>query len=146
MERNQALPHGGGAPPTAPRLTNEQLRLLALCVKIGKAQALHSETDAGRIQSLLSRNDRVAAIQAMASLLVFHGLDISKKRYPLDPERFKSHREIADLTQASLADRLTVSKEQISHYENGRSGISLESLLLVLSIFGVHASELLREK
>ena len=85
----------------------------------------------------------MAAIEALESLLASHGLDSGKKRYPIDPERFKSHREIAGLTQAGLADRLTVKKEQISHYENGRSGIGIESLLLVLSIFGIHASELL---
>lgn len=144
VERKETLPNRGGFSPPATRLTNEQLGLLALCRRIAKAPVLHTETPVGLIQQLTSRNDDMAAIEAMGSLLAAQGLSSGQRRYPLDAERFKSHREIAGLTQADLAERLTVKKEQISHYETGRSGIGIESLLLVLSIFGIHSTELLK--
>lgn len=147
VELKQTLSDKAASPAVTPatRLTNEQLRLKALCSQMGKAPPVHPETEIGLIQALVSRNNHLEAIEAMGNLLAEHGLDSLRKRYDVDPERFKSYRNLTGLTQAGLAERLTVGKEQVSHYETGRSGIGIESLLLALSIFGVNASEIVRD-
>ena len=60
-------------------------------------------------------------------------------------DRLKKMREEHGLSQAALADRLHVTRQAVSKWENGTSDPSTVNLLALAKLYGVSADELLRE-
>ena len=58
-------------------------------------------------------------------------------------DRLKSLRLQADMTQAELAEKLSVTRQAVSNYEQGRSFPSLDVLAEIGRIFDVSLDELL---
>ena len=59
-------------------------------------------------------------------------------------ETIKDHRTRCKMTQEFLAEHLGVSRQAVSKWENGTSDPSTANLLALAKLFGVSASELLK--
>ena len=60
-------------------------------------------------------------------------------------EVLKDHRLRCQMTQEFVAERLGVSRQAVSKWENGTSDPSTSNLLALAKLYGVSAEELLRE-
>lgn len=60
-------------------------------------------------------------------------------------KKLKTLRELADMSQRELADRLGLSTVMISQYENGKKMPSRETLTKIATVFGTSVSDLLGE-
>ena len=60
-------------------------------------------------------------------------------------EALKEHRIRCQMTQEFVAERLGVSRQAVSKWENGTSDPSTSNLLALAKLFGVSAEELLKE-
>ena len=60
-------------------------------------------------------------------------------------EKLYELRRAAGLSQEELAERLNVSRQAVSKWENGASDPSTVNLLALAKLYGVSADELLRE-
>lgn len=60
-------------------------------------------------------------------------------------EALKEHRIRCQMTQEFVAERLGVSRQAVSKWENGTSDPSTSNLLALAKLYGVSAEELLRE-
>ena len=60
-------------------------------------------------------------------------------------ERLAARRRLAGLSQEALAEKLGVSRQAVSKWENGTSDPSTVNLLALAKLYGVSADELLRE-
>ena len=60
-------------------------------------------------------------------------------------EVLKEHRIRCQMTQEFVAERLGVSRQAVSKWENGTSAPSTSNLLALAKLYGVSAEELLRE-
>lgn len=60
-------------------------------------------------------------------------------------ETLKDHRIRCQMTQEFVAERLGVSRQAVSKWENGTSDPSTSNLLALAKLFGVSAEELLKE-
>ena len=59
-------------------------------------------------------------------------------------EALKDHRLRCQMTQEFVAERLGVSRQAVSKWENGTSDPSTSNLLALAKLYGVDAAELLR--
>ena len=59
-------------------------------------------------------------------------------------ETIKEYRTQKQMTQEFVAEQLGVSRQAVSKWENGRSDPSTSNLLALAKLFGVNASELLK--
>ena len=59
-------------------------------------------------------------------------------------ERLKEHRARLGLSQEELADRIFVSRQTISNWENDKTYPDVQSLLLLSQLFEVSIDELVR--
>lgn len=59
-------------------------------------------------------------------------------------ETIKEHRMRCSMTQEFVAEQLGVSRQAVSKWENGTSDPSTSNLLALAKLFGVSASELLK--
>lgn len=59
-------------------------------------------------------------------------------------EALKEHRLCCQMTQEFVAERLGVSRQAVSKWENGTSDPSTSNLLALAKLYGVSAEELLR--
>ena len=59
-------------------------------------------------------------------------------------ETIKDHRTQCGMTQEFVAEQLGVSRQAVSKWENGTSDPSTSNLLALAKLFGVNASELLK--
>lgn len=59
--------------------------------------------------------------------------------------KLKLCREQSGLSQASVADKLNISRQSISKWENGRSYPDIDNLILLSDLYQVSIDELLRE-
>ena len=60
-------------------------------------------------------------------------------------EALKEHRIRCNMTQELVAERLGVSRQAVSKWENGSSDPSTSNLLALAKLYGVSPEELLRE-
>ena len=60
-------------------------------------------------------------------------------------EALKDHRVRCQMTQEFVAEHLGVSRQAVSKWENGSSDPSTSNLLALAKLYGVDATELLRE-
>lgn len=60
-------------------------------------------------------------------------------------EALKEHRIRCKMTQEFVAERLGVSRQAVSKWENGTSDPSTSNLLALAKLYGVSAEELLKE-
>lgn len=60
-------------------------------------------------------------------------------------EALKEHRLRCQMTQEFVAERLGVSRQAVSKWENGTSDPSTSNLLALANLYGVDAAQLLRE-
>lgn len=60
-------------------------------------------------------------------------------------EALKEHRIRCHMTQEFVAERLGVSRQAVSKWENGSSDPSTSNLLALAKLYGVDAEELLKE-
>ena len=60
-------------------------------------------------------------------------------------EALKDHRIRCQMTQEFVAERLGVSRQAVSKWENGTSDPSTSNLLALASLYNVDATDLLRE-
>lgn len=60
-------------------------------------------------------------------------------------EALKEHRIRCRMTQEFVADRLCVSRQAVSKWENGTSDPSTANLLALAKLYGINAEELLKE-
>ena len=60
-------------------------------------------------------------------------------------EVLKDHRLRCQMTQEFVAERLGVSRQAVSKWENGTSDPSTSNLLALAQLYGVDAADLLRE-
>ncbi|MBR3973213.1 MAG: helix-turn-helix transcriptional regulator [Oscillospiraceae bacterium] len=60
-------------------------------------------------------------------------------------EALKEHRLRCQMTQEFVAERLSVSRQAVSKWENGTSDPSTSNLLALAKLYGVSAEELLKE-
>ena len=60
-------------------------------------------------------------------------------------EVLKDHRIQCQMTQEFVAERLGVSRQAVSKWENGSSDPSTSNLLALAKLYGVDAAELLRD-
>lgn len=60
-------------------------------------------------------------------------------------EALKEHRVRCKMTQEFVAERLGVSRQAVSKWENGTSDPSTSNLLALAKLFGISAEELLKE-
>lgn len=60
-------------------------------------------------------------------------------------EALKEHRVRCKMTQEFVAERLGVSRQAVSKWENGTSDPSTSNLLALAKLYGVSAEELLKE-
>lgn len=60
-------------------------------------------------------------------------------------ETLKDHRIRCQMTQEFVAERLGVSRQAVSKWENGSSDPSTSNLLALANLYGVDAADLLRE-
>ena len=60
-------------------------------------------------------------------------------------EALKDHRLRCQMTQEFVAERLGVSRQAVSKWENGTSDPSTSNLLALADLYGVDAADLLRE-
>ena len=60
-------------------------------------------------------------------------------------EALKDHRIRCQMTQEFVAERLGVSRQAVSKWENGTSDPSTSNLLALASLYNVDAADLLRE-
>lgn len=60
-------------------------------------------------------------------------------------EALKEHRVSCKMTQEFVAERLGVSRQAVSKWENGSSDPSTANLLALAKLYGVSAEELLKE-
>ena len=60
-------------------------------------------------------------------------------------ESLKEHRLRCQMTQEFVAERLGVSRQAVSKWENGTSDPSTSNLLALAKLYGISAEELLRE-
>ncbi len=60
-------------------------------------------------------------------------------------EAIKAHRIRCKMTQEFVSERLGVSRQAVSKWENGTSDPSTSNLLALAKLFGITAEELLRE-
>ena len=59
-------------------------------------------------------------------------------------KQIQSHRQQLKLTQDELAERLYVSRQTISNWENGRNYPDIENLLLLSKLFDTSLDELVK--
>lgn len=57
-------------------------------------------------------------------------------------KNIKKYREINELTQGQLADKLNLSRNAVSQYENGKREPSIDTQILIADLFGVSLDEL----
>lgn len=57
-------------------------------------------------------------------------------------KNIKKYREINELTQGQLADKLNLSRNAVSQYENGKREPSIDTQILMADLFGVSLDEL----
>lgn len=62
------------------------------------------------------------------------------------PEKIKELRNHKNMTQELLAERMGVSRQAVTKWENGQSRPSTQNLLTLAELFGVSVTELLGEK
>ena len=60
-------------------------------------------------------------------------------------EALKDHRIQCQMTQEFVAERLAVSRQAVSKWENGTSDPSTSNLLALADLYGINAADLLRE-
>lgn len=60
-------------------------------------------------------------------------------------EALKDHRLRCQMTQEFVAERLGVSRQAVSKWENGTSDPSTSNLLALAKLYGISAEELLKE-
>ena len=60
-------------------------------------------------------------------------------------EALKEHRIRCQMTQEFVAERLGVSRQAVSKWENGTSDPSTSNLLALAKLYGISAEELLKE-
>lgn len=60
-------------------------------------------------------------------------------------EVLKEHRVSCKMTQEFVAERLGVSRQAVSKWENGSSDPSTANLLALAKLYGINAEELLRQ-
>lgn len=60
-------------------------------------------------------------------------------------EQLKSCRESSGLSQTAVAEKLQISRQSISKWENGRGYPDIENLILLSDLYQVSIDELLRE-
>ena len=60
-------------------------------------------------------------------------------------EALKDHRIRCQMTQEFVAERLSVSRQAVSKWENGTSDPSTSNLLALAKLYGISPEELLRE-
>ena len=60
-------------------------------------------------------------------------------------EALKDHRLRCQMTQEFVAERLGVSRQAVSKWENGSSDPSTSNLLALANLYGVDAADLLRD-
>lgn len=60
-------------------------------------------------------------------------------------KRISAGRKALGLSQEALGERLGVSRQAVSKWENGTSDPSTSNLLALAKLYGVSAEELLRE-
>ena len=60
-------------------------------------------------------------------------------------EALKEHRIRGQMTQEFVAERLGVSRQAVSKWENGTSDPSTSNLLALAKLYGISAEELLKE-
>lgn len=59
-------------------------------------------------------------------------------------EKLKSERKLRDWSQEELAEKLYVSRQSVSKWENGQNYPSIEIIIKVSDLFGITIDELLR--
>ncbi len=59
-------------------------------------------------------------------------------------EQIKKYRTIMDLSQEELAEKIYVTRQSISNWENGKTCPDIHSLLLLSSLFGVSLDQLVK--
>lgn len=57
-------------------------------------------------------------------------------------KNIKVHRLLRGMKQRELADIIGVSYQQVQKYENGKSAVSIDKLLVLQAVFGVSLDEL----
>ncbi len=58
---------------------------------------------------------------------------------------FKSYRKMQHLTQEKMAEKLDISEKYISRFENGNSGVKLETLVNYMNILGIAPNVVFKE-
>jgi DNA-binding XRE family transcriptional regulator len=124
-------------------LGNDELSHLALCKELSEMPLMPESTEIGRVQRLFESGDTPEAVAVLTAFLRKNGLDFHRRRYSIDSERFAAHRSLSGLTQAQLASEIGLTSGQISHVQTGRSGVGILTMLLLVSVFGVPAPELM---
>ena len=61
-------------------------------------------------------------------------------------ERIYSLRKESDMSQGDLADKLNVSRQSVSKWENDNSTPDIEKLVLIAEIFGITVDELVKDE
>ena len=61
------------------------------------------------------------------------------------PQKIRELRTKQNLTQELLAERMGVSRQAVTKWENGQSSPSMKKLLMLAELFGVPMSELVQE-
>lgn len=59
-------------------------------------------------------------------------------------EQIKKYRTIIDLSQEELAEKIYVTRQSISNWENGKTCPDIHSLLLLSSLFGISLDQLVK--
>ena len=62
------------------------------------------------------------------------------------PERLKEIRKKNKYSQEYVAEQLNISRQAISHWENGKSYPDIDNLILLADVFHISVDELLNEK
>lgn len=60
-------------------------------------------------------------------------------------DNIKYYRELAKMTQKELADKLGVTKNNIGHWEKGRTEPDIDTLLAMCAIFSITLDELVSQ-
>ena len=61
-------------------------------------------------------------------------------------EKLKSARENAGYSQSQVAERLNISRQAVSRWENGRAYPDIDNLVVLSEIYKVSIDELLKDK
>lgn len=59
-------------------------------------------------------------------------------------QKLKYYRKLKHLTQQQLSEKLGVSHQMISYYENGKRECSIDCLIEIADIFNISVDELIR--